>query len=135
MTSSEVNWSCLQWTKQMTLIHQLTKMSFQNSTFVICLFFISAHRFRDFTIAVGNTFDSSNIANFDPTTYTVCANISGSLLNGGVLDVICDPPLEGKYLTVHMVGVPDGGLEICEVLVFDHPGKWCLCRSKFWFSP
>ena len=86
--------------------------------------YLSGNLFRDFTIAVGNTFDSNNIATFDPTTYTTCASVTGYLPKGAVLDVICDPPVESRYLTVHLTGVADGIIQICEVLVFDHPGEW-----------
>ena len=73
---------------------------------------------------MGNTFDLNNIATLDLTTYMTCASVSGSLPKGGVLDVVCDPPLEGRYLTVHMAGVTSGALQICEVMVYDHPGEF-----------
>ena len=73
---------------------------------------------------MGNTFDSNNIASFDPTAYTACATVSGNLPKDGVLDVICDPPLEGRYLTVHMAGVTSGQLQICEIMVYDHPDEY-----------
>ena len=39
--------------------------------------------------------------------------------------MICDPPVKGRYLTVHLPGVPSssGSIEICELFVYDHPGK------------
>ena len=77
---------------------------------------------HDFTISVGNTFDASNQASFDPTTFTSCVTFSGSLPRGGNLDVICDPPVDGRYLTVHMHGVTAGQMQLCEVVVIDHPG-------------
>ena len=78
---------------------------------------------HDFTIAVGNTFDPSNQASFNPTTHATCATVNGTLPQGGNLDVICDPPLEGRYVTVHMHGVTSGQMQLFEVVVCDHPGK------------
>ena len=97
-----------------------------NSQFGYLFFlkYLTGHGFRDFTIAVGNTFDSNNIANFDPTTYTTCVSVTGIPPKGDVLDVICDPPLEGRYLTVYMTGVEFGELQICEIMVYDHPGEY-----------
>ena len=39
--------------------------------------------------------------------------------------MICDPPVKGRYLTVHLPEVlsGNGAIEICEIFVYDHPGK------------
>ena len=72
---------------------------------------------------MGDKFDSSDQGSFDPSVFSACATVSGYLPRSGNLDVICDPPLEGRYLTVHMHGVTAGTIQLCEVVVYDHPGN------------
>ena len=71
---------------------------------------------------MGNSFNPSNQGPFDPSVFPACETVSGNLPAGGNLDIICDPPLEGRYLTVHMHGVTSGMMQLCEVVVYDHPG-------------
>ena len=54
---------------------------------------------------VGNLFDPINSASFDPMVYAACASVSGYLPPGGVLEVIYDPPMKGRYLTMYLPGV------------------------------
>ena len=79
-------------------------------------------RFKDFTVAVGNSFDPSNKGSFDKSVFSACVTVTGNLPSADNLDMICDPPLEGRYLAVHMHGATSGIIQLCEVVVYDHLG-------------
>ena len=92
-------------------------------------YYYKGERLHNFTVAVGNTFDPSDQANFNPETYTLCAYEPGPLLDE-TGQMMCDTPVTGRYVTVYMYqteGIQES-LTICELQVFGElvPGKSLL---------
>ena len=77
-------------------------------------------RLSDFTVAIGETFDPSD---FDPRSFTRCANVFGSLGQAETRKIRCEEPIIGRYVTVYLNNW--NYLTICELVVHGHPvGKY-----------
>ena len=77
-------------------------------------------RLSDFTVAVGETFEPSD---FDPQSFTRCANVFGSLGQAETRKIRCEEPIIGRYVTVYLNNW--NYLTICELVVHGHPvGKY-----------
>ena len=71
-------------------------------------------------IRVGQTFDQES---FDPTTYTMCYNITKPWCDGETRAIRCDQPIQGRYVTVHFPPDRYESLTLCEVEVFEAKGE------------
>jgi hypothetical protein len=64
---------------------------------------------------VGNDFNQST---FNPEEYELCKFVAGARSDGEVIDVICDQPLTGRYVTIYKLTAAAEHLTLCEVEVF-----------------
>ena len=71
-------------------------------------------RLTNFDVRVGVSTD--NLQN--PT----CHDRVGTVGQGQFLNVQCDPPIPGRYVSVQMFG--EGILTLCEVFVYSRVGEW-----------
>ena len=86
--------------------------------------FLLAERLHNFTVAVGNTFDPSDQANFNPETFTPCEYEAGQLGHGETREIMCDRPVTGRYVTVYIYQTETTyPLTICELQVFGEPAQ------------
>ena len=69
----------------------------------------------DFYIRVGQVF---NQGSFDPTTYTLCHYQSSAVGKGETRKFECDPPIVGRFVTVHFSATRTEQLTLCEVQVY-----------------
>ena len=86
---------------------------------------LEGERLHNFTLAVGNNFDPSDQANFNPERFTTCAHEPGQVSEGETREMVCDRPVFGRYITVYIyqTGAATHALTICELQVFGEPGK------------
>ena len=66
------------------------------------------------TVAVGNEFDSCHF--FNPHNFTRCAHFNRTGQNGETQSLICDEPVNGRYVTVY-----GSDLTMCEFEAFGLP--------------
>ena len=66
---------------------------------------------------MGSTFDKDT---FYPQSYELCVKHNHTFRGGATIHLLCDVPLEGRYVTVTIPAMTEE-LTICEVQVFgDH---------------
>ena len=53
-----------------------------------------------FNISVGDSFDPNNTDSFDPSTFTQCVHVPGSLSAGETRVIQCNQPVRGRYVSV-----------------------------------
>ena len=88
---------------------------------------IAAERLADFYISVGNSFSGS----FDPTSFTVCQYQAFQLCLGETRVFRCVGGIQGRYVAVHFPMSRSMWLSLCEVMVFEHVGKWLRLQENW----
>ena len=77
----------------------------------------TAHRLRNFTVAVGD--DVSSRDSFDPDNFTQCVHVPEQFKEGETRILPCDRPVIGQYVAVYMNRKEE--LTLCEVEVYGIP--------------
>ena len=74
-------------------------------------------------MAVGSTFDTHDLALFNPETFTPCVYEPGQFLQGETREMNRSRPVRGRYVTVYIYQTEDTKepLTICELQVFGEP--------------
>ena len=77
---------------------------------------LTAHRLRNFTVAVGKKVDSCYT--FDPTSFVTCVRVQ-AIRQGETRPLFCNEPVPGRYVAIYM-DMPEV-LTLCEVEVYGKP--------------
>ena len=75
--------------------------------------FNNYERLKNFDVRVG--------VNTDGLQNPTCSDRVRSVGQAAALQLSCDPPIPGRYVSVHMFG--EGTLTLCEVMVYSRVGE------------